>query len=87
MREGSPLTDPVIQRLERSSTLLAQAERVSFFLAAALSYLAFRSVDRRSSKRSVSGFSMGGLPLGRFFGCSMSLILVRTNNLHKSIRL
>lgn len=74
-------------RLERSSTLLAHAERVSFLRAAVRSYRAFRSGDTRSSKRSVSGFSMGGLPRGRFFGCSMSLILVRTNNLHKSILL
>jgi hypothetical protein len=72
-------------RLERSRTFLAQADRVSFFRAAARSYRAFLSGVTRISKRSLSGFSMGGLPLGRFLGCSMSLILVRTNNLHKRI--
>lgn len=70
-------------RLLRSSTFLAHADRGALALAAAFSYRAFRSGDRRISKRSVSGFSMGGLPLGRFLGSSMSLILVRTNNLHK----
>lgn len=72
-------------RLDRSSTRFAHADRVSFLMAAARSYLAFLSGVTRTSKRSVSGFSMGGRPLGRFLGCSMSLILVRTINLHKTI--
>jgi hypothetical protein len=71
------------QRLFRSSTFLAHAETVAWALAAAFSYRFFLSGVTRIAKRSVSGFSIGGRPLGRFFGWSMSLIIVRTNNSHK----
>jgi hypothetical protein len=72
------------QRFEaRSRTRLAQVPVGSPFLAAASSYAFLRPLVSRISRRSFSGSSMGGLPRGRFFGCSMSLILVRTNNLHK----
>lgn len=71
------------QRLFRSSTFLAHAETVALALAAARSYRSFLSGVTRIAKRSVSGLSIGGLPLGRFLGWSMSLIIVRTNNSHK----
>lgn len=52
----------------RSSTPLIQA--ASFFptLSAAAVYAASRSFESRSSYRSVSPLSTGGLPRGRFMG-------------------
>jgi hypothetical protein len=52
--------------LARSRTALAQADRALPARAAAASYRAFLSGATRISRRSVSGFSAGGLPRGRF---------------------
>lgn len=53
-------------RLEaRSKTPLIQVARAFPARAAAASYRSLRSLVSRSSYRSSSGFSTGGLPLGR----------------------
>jgi hypothetical protein len=60
--------------LARSRTALIQVARAFPALAAAASYRVLRSLDRRSSYRSPSGFSMGGLP-GGLLGFSMPEIM------------
>ena len=64
--------------LARSRTPLIHVANAFPARSAAASYLAFRSGLTRRAIRSVSGFSMGGLPLGRLG--SMRVIIGRTNN-------
>jgi hypothetical protein len=64
--------------LDRSRTAFIQVARALPARVAAASYRAFLSGVTRSAIRSVSGFSMGGLPLGRLG--SMRVIIGRTNN-------
>lgn len=69
-------------RLEdRSSTPLIHAARVLPARSAAPVYRSRRSLDSRSSYRSVSPLSRGGRPLGRLAGSFMGSLYARTNML------
>jgi hypothetical protein len=54
--------------LARSQTALIQAARAFPALPAAASQRSLRALESRSSYRSSSGLSIGGLPRGRFMG-------------------
>lgn len=73
------------RRLARSSTPLIQAARFFPVASALAAYRASRSLDSRSSYRSVSPLSTGGRPLGLLAGSFMAVILCPYKYLDKGI--